>query len=163
MGRNNLNIDQAMRNAYIKRYTNISQKQLEEKSLSKHGGFDAFFVRRDGAAAARAGPSAAQTLDVNKKTNEVQKTIKQAMNRTVTGFIHGDHSRNCAERHAHSRACSKNRNLDLAELQSKAFKYLILQKPRIGSMAATLPGNGANYRASFFPNDIMPEELQRAF
>lgn len=32
----------------------------------------------------------------------------------------------CAEKHMHGRACAKNKNLDLAELQSTAFKYLIL-------------------------------------
>lgn len=48
MNRRNLNIDQAIRNAYIKKYTNISQKKKDEKSMSKYGGFESKFVRRNG-------------------------------------------------------------------------------------------------------------------
>ena len=54
------------------------------------------------------------------------------------------------------------RDIDLADLQSKAFKFMILQKPKV-SKPATHTGGSKPYQASFLPDNKIPEELQRAF
>ena len=44
-----------------------------------------------------------------------------------SGFLYGDHLKDCMENHLHGRNCTKKKLVDIAELQSKAFKYMILQ------------------------------------
>lgn len=79
-----------------------------------------------------------------------------ALNQTIstTGYLYGSQSKACKENHLHGRTCSKNKNVDLAELQSTAFKYLILQKPK-ESKPIVPPRLGIvepkKCQASFFP------------
>lgn len=75
-------------------------------------------------------------------------------------YLYGKHERQCQTSHFHSKNCSKVKDFDLAELQSTAFQYMVLQKPQVELGAAI---EGKPIRASFFPSAKMPQELQAAF
>ena len=81
-----------------------------------------------------------------------------------SGYVYGKYyERTCQKLHKHSLTGPKVKDIDLAELQSKAFKFMILQKPKVSVLKAA-PGAGAKpYQASFLPDNKMPEELQKAF
>ena len=63
--------------------------------------------------------------------------------------------------HNHSRNCSKSKDVDLAALQSQAFKFMILQKPKVKK--STPASISRPYQASFLPDNKMSEELELAF
>lgn len=87
------------------------------------------------------------------------------MHNTVAGtggFLYGRHLKDCRENHLHGRTCTKNKLIDIAELQSKAFKYLILQKPKESKPIVPKRLQVEDKRkceASFFPAHRMPREL----
>lgn len=68
-------------------------------------------------------------------------------------YLYGRHERQCQTSHYHSKQCSKVKDFDLAELQSAAFQYMVLQKPQV-ELGAAIEGN--QIRASFFPSAKMP-------
>ena len=48
------------------------------------------------------------------------------------GYVYGKYfQKQCQRSHNHSKTCSKVKDKDLADLQSKAFKFMILQKPKV--------------------------------
>jgi len=82
--------------------------------------------------------------------------LKQSIH---TGYVYGKYfQRKCQRLHNHSKTCSKVKDIDLADLQSKAFKFMILQKPKVSKQATHLSG-GKAYQASFLPDNKMPDEL----
>ena len=73
-----------------------------------------------------------------------------------TKLASGVPSVKCQKKHRHANFCSKAKETDLSLLQSRAFKYLMLQKP-MDEPTGFEPG--ALYRASFFPRAKLPTEL----
>eukprot|EP00347_Sterkiella_histriomuscorum_P017665 403348466 len=62
----------------------------------------------------------------------------------------------CLTSHQHARrGCNKFKELDVAELQNKAFQQLKVENQQIFEKAQ----DNRNYKASFFPSSQMPEEL----
>ena len=65
------------------------------------------------------------------------------------GYVYGKYfQKQCQRSHNHSKTCSKVKDIDLADLQSKAFKFMILQKPKVSKQTTHL-GVGKPYQASF--------------
>lgn len=85
---------------------------------------------------------------------------RRTMN-TITGYLYGNHQERCKTAHMHSKNCSKEREFDLADLQTKAFKYMVLQQPKETQQKSLL--NKKICQASFLPNTGIPKELQDAF
>jgi len=59
--------------------------------------------------------------------------------------------------HIHAKNSSKVQEIDLAVVQSKAFRYLVLEKP---AYEPTGFKDGALWRSSFFPRAQIPDELK---
>ena len=55
--------------------------------------------------------------------------------------------------------CTKLKDLDLAHIQTKAFKFMVLQRPEIQSAVPVL---GKPAKASFMPKNKLPSELYEA-
>lgn len=65
-------------------------------------------------------------------------------------------SQKCRLQHKHTRRCYKMSETDIATLQTKAFKYMMLQKPIDEPTGFDL---NRRCRASFFPKARLPAEL----
>jgi hypothetical protein len=64
----------------------------------------------------------------------------------------------CLQEHNHARNSHKNKEMDLALIQSKAFRYLVLEKPENEPTGFV---DGVPWRPSFFPRCVLPEELKQ--
>ena len=150
MDKHGVNVDQAMRNLFIPQSNYVPKKP----PATKHGGFEALFLQNssnnDYTSTIRSTGAPTAGSDVMRRRNNT------ALNQTIstTGYLYGSQSKACQENHLHGRTCSKHKNVDLAELQSTAFKYLILQKPK-ESKPIVPPRLGIvepkKCQASFFP------------
>lgn len=128
MDKKSVSIDSALRNIFIPKQ---DVKKAREPP-TKHGGFEALYVK-DYIADQKTitGPNRYDTIRASSDFARSQHS--SSMNHTIStagGFLYGRHLRDCREKHLHGRTCTKNKLIDIAELQSKAFKYLILQKPK---------------------------------
>ena len=63
----------------------------------------------------------------------------------------------CLQEHSHARHSIKSKEMDLALVQSKAFRYLVLEKPEHEPTGFV---EGAAWRPSFFPRSVLPDELK---
>lgn len=91
--------------------------------------------------------------DGSKMSTTVSPSHKQNFWRNLAS---GVVSNKCQRRHRHALQCSKTKETDLSLLQSKAFKYMMLQKP---ADEPTGFERGKLCRASFFPRAKLPAEL----
>lgn len=64
----------------------------------------------------------------------------------VKGFIYGPQGSKCQHKHVHSRECSKIKDIDIAQVQTLAFQFMLLQKPEFAKGVAS-----EDLQASFFP------------
>lgn len=61
----------------------------------------------------------------NNQSAMLSKTLEHKA-QNLKGFLYGKQDNKCKEGHIHSKGCSREKDFDLAALQTTAFKYMVL-------------------------------------
>lgn len=109
----NEDIDYAVRCLYSFASTLSPSKRREQ--VTKHGGFESIYLTTN-----EARNQAKSTL------NTIEETCVHSGIEGGAGYLYGNQNKRCRRNHVHSRGCSKTKELDLAEVQTKAFKFMVL-------------------------------------
>jgi len=87
----------------------------------------------------------------------VEEVMSQGLEKfEVAKRVHRAHEK-CLQEHSHARNSVKSKEMDLALVQSKAFRYMVLEKPEYEPTGFV---EGSSWRPSFFPRSVVPDELK---
>ena len=123
-GRTDHGLDRAIRQLYVPR----ERPRVKPASPTKHGGFEQMFIRKPGNRASQefedsVDQASANSFSVNGQvpSEDLNKRKEQ-----LKSYLYGEQIHHCQKNHIHSRGCAKEKEFDIAELQTKAFKFMVL-------------------------------------
>lgn len=145
----NLNLDSAIKTLYAPKRKGVMER-AEPKPPTQHGGFEALFLKKKEQDTTKADDLDKKSMFESSGWNKSTMSPKSAV---------GAHTAMSCRR----KSCLHGKDVDLAELQSKAFKFMVLQRPKVNKATSHLPNTGRICQASFLPRNTLPEELQNAF
>ena len=136
MEKNSINFERAIRELHRPKHEETILR-LKPQSPTKHGGFESVFLKwskekkRNSATKEVKGGKDKDLDDLISQSDKKAfmssiQPEKKAFGIEAEGYVFGPHLEKCKRVHIHSRTCSKAKDLDLAEVQSRAFRFMVL-------------------------------------